>query len=318
MADSAGPIIRKEAITLHLFRPRPAPEPGVALVLFREGHPMVTLWPGSRLTSGEARWGNYKTAYHVDISEHSFKLVCALPCQGDAFEFRTEADVAYQVSDPVRIVERNITDARAVLEPLILATMRKVSREYMVEQSAAAEKALAERVRAESQKYDTGLKLIRFVVKLSLEDEARNHIRQLKQIERSKTLEREQAVLDKQRDTIDMERKQMRMDFYSPMIREGQWQLLALQLANHPEDVASVAQLISQQRQLERDNQLRALKIMLDEDALEGFQMEAASRRILERFVENFGPDVEPKSLNAPERPKSLEAKRPSPASNQE
>ena len=312
MVASDSLIVKKEALSLRLFRPRPIPEPGIALVLFREGQPLVTLWPGNRLTSGEVKWGNYRTAYHVDITEHSFTLACLLPCRGEAFDFQTQINVAYCVGDPGRIVERNVTDAREVLEPLILSTMRDISRNYEVEESAEAEKEIMERVWVVSQRYDTGLKLNRFVVKLSLEDEARNHLRQLKQIERSKAYELQQAVLDKQRISQEMDRTQMRMNFYSPMIKEGQWQLLALQLANHPDDVTSVAQMIHQQRQVELENRLKALKIMLEEDALEGFQMEAASRHILERFVESFGPELDAKALGAPERQKAIEAKQTS------
>jgi len=312
MSEIKGLIISKETTQLRLFRPRPAPEPGIALVLFREGQPLITLWPGDRLTSGEVSWGNYKTVYKVDITEHSFSFSCTLPCHGEAFEFHTQVDITYSVENPSLIVERNITDARTVLEPLIVNTMREVSREHDVEQSAEAEKSITERVLEESKKYSTGLKILRFVVKLSLEEDARNHIRQLKQIERTKVSERRQAELEKQRIELEVERTKMRMEFYSPLIKEGQWQLLALQLANHPDDVAAIAQMIRQQRQADMENQLRALKIMLEEDVIEGFQMEEASKRVLQRFVDSFGPDLEVKALGNGEKPKALEAKQDS------
>ncbi|HDQ06012.1 MAG TPA: hypothetical protein ENN36_04740 [Candidatus Bathyarchaeota archaeon] len=312
MSETKGLIISKETTRLRLFRPRPAPEPGIALVLFREGQPLVTLWPGDRLTSGEVSWGNYKTVYKVDITEHSFSFSCTLPCQGEAFEFHTQVDVTYSIENPNLIVERNITDARTVLEPLVVNTMREISREHDVEQSAEAEKSITERVLEESKKYSTGLKILRFMVKLSLEEDARNHIRQLKQIERTKVSERRQAELEKQRIELEVERTKMRMEFYSPLIKEGQWQLLALQLANHPDDVAAIAQMIRQQRQADMENQLRALKIMLEEDVIEGFQMEEASKRVLQRFVDSFGPDLEVRALGSGEKPKALEAKQDS------
>ena len=69
MTSTYNPIISKEEIPrLRLFQPRPMPEPGIALVLFREGQPLVTLWPGDRLTAGEVRWGNYKMIYKIDIT----------------------------------------------------------------------------------------------------------------------------------------------------------------------------------------------------------------------------------------------------------
>jgi hypothetical protein len=305
MADTFKPIISKEEIpSLRLFKPRPMPEPGVALVLFREGHPLVTLWPGDRLTAGEVRWGNYKTSYKVDVTEYSFGFNCTLPCESDAFDFQAEVQVTCSVNDPATIVERNIADARATLEPLIIGVMRGVSRDYDVEESAAAETAITEAVKRE--RYDVGLKLNRFVVKLSLEEDARAHIRSLRQIERDKEREKREAELHRQRDELELERMRMKMDFYSPLIREGHWQLLALQLTNHPEDVAAVAHMLSQQRQADMDLQLKALKIMLEEDALEGFQIEEAGKRVLQRFVESFGPELEARALGEAEERKAL------------
>ena len=289
MVDTFNPIINKEAIPrLQLFQPRPTPEPGVALVLFREGHPLITLWPGDRLTAGEVRWGKYKTVYKIDVTEHSFGFNCTLPCESDAFDFQADVQVTCSVDNPAIIVERNITDVCAVLEPLIIGTMRSISRDYDVEESAAAEKAIRKAVEGEA--YNVGLNLNRFIVRLSLEEEARTHIRSLRQIERDKERERREAELDRQRDTLEMERMKMKMDFYGPLIKEGQWQLLALQLTNHPEDVAAVAQMLNQQHQADMDRQLAALKIMIEEDALEGFQIEEAGKRVLQRFVGSFGP----------------------------
>jgi len=59
--------------------------------------------------------------------------------------------------------------------------------------------------------------------------------------------------------------------------------------------------MLSQQRQADMENQLKALKIMLEEDVIEGFQMEEASKRVLQRFVESFGPELETRALSAGE-----------------
>lgn len=308
MSGTNNLIIGKESPRLRLFHPRPVPEPGTALVLYREGQPLITLWPGDRLTSGEVAWGNYRSIYKVDITEHSFSFNCTLPCRGEAFEFHAQVNVTYSVENPSLVVERNITDARAVLEPLIINTMRNISRRYEVEQSAEAEKAIIESVREESKKYGTGLKLVRFVVELSLEEDARKHRRQVRQIKRAKEIERAQAELERQRIMLEKERTQMKMDFYGPLIREGQWQLLALYLANHPDDVATIEQIIRQHRQAEIENQLRALKIMLEEDAIEGWQVEAVEgwqteeigKRLLRRLLDSLGPTLEVKALEGP------------------
>ncbi len=305
MAETYNPILGREEISgLRLFQPRPKPEPGIALVLFKEGQPLVTLRLGDRLTAGEVRWGGYKTVYKIDVTEHSFHFNCNLPCSSDAFDFLAEAKVTYAVDDPAMIVKNNTTDARSVLEPLITDTMRSISRDYDVEQSAAAERAIIDAVKNEA--YDVGFNLNRFVVKLRLEDDARTHIRSLKQIDRDKEREKKAAELTLQRDQLELERQKMKLAFYGPLIEKGQWQLLALQLSNNPEDVATVADMLRQQRQGEADRQLAALKIMLQEGALEGFQLEDAGKRVLQRFIDSFGSDLGTKAIAAPEERKAL------------
>ena len=80
------------------------------------------------------------------------------------------------------------------------------------------------------------------------------------------------------------------MDFYAPLLKKGQWNLLALQLSEHPEDVASIVNFINQEHQAERDNQLKMLKIMLEEDVVEGFQVEEVRKRILQKVLDSLGP----------------------------
>jgi hypothetical protein len=303
MTGTYNPIVEKKDIPrLSLFQQRPTPEPGIALVLFQEGKPLVTLWPEDRLTAGEVKWGKFKTIYKVDISEHQFSFKCTLPCQGDAFNFHAEVQATSSVDNPSIIVERNTTDVLGVLEPLITQIMRNITRKYDVEKSAAAEQAITKAIQEET--YDVGLKLDRISVKLSLEEDARAHLRKLKQIERDKERERKEAELDRLRDDLELDRMKTKLAFYTPLIQGGHWQLLALQLTNHPDDVVIVAQTLSQQRQSEMENQLIALKIMLEEDALEPFHIEDAGKRVLQRFIEHISPNLEGRAFEAPKEKK--------------
>lgn len=279
MADTYNPIIGKEPVPrLRLFQPRPTPEPGIALVLFREGHPLVILWPGDRLTAGEVSWGNYKILYKVDITEHSFDFDCTLPCKSDAFDFHAGVQVTCAVDDPAVIVARNVTDARAVLEPLIISAMRSISRDYDVEKSGAAERAITQAV--ESAAYNVGLKIYRFMVKLSLEEEARANIRK------------------RRLDNWEIERTKLKMDFYLPLIQGEHWALLAVHLANHPEDVATVAKMVRDQREADMDRKVKLLEKMLAEGVVDGFQIfpEGAVPSLRRLIEEIYRPELAPAS----------------------
>lgn len=303
MTNSFNPILGKEDIPrLRLFRPRPTPEPGVALVFFQPGQPLVTLWPGQRLTAGEVSWGNFKAIYKVDVTERALQFNCTLPCESDAFDFRANVQATIVVSEPAKIIDRNMTDAVSVLQPLLMSTMRRVSRRHDVDDSAAAEREIIEAILAE--KYDVGLALKRFVVELSLEQDARDHIRSLRQIDRSSERELKEAALQQQRQAQEMERVRARMEFYGPLIEQGQWQMLALHLANRPEDVQGVLQHLQQQQQADREMQIQTLKLMLDADAIEGFQIEEASKGVLARFVEGLEATTGARRLPGVERPR--------------
>lgn len=278
----------------NLFQAVPSPEPGVALVLFREGHPLITLLPGDRLTSGEIRWGKYRKIYKIDISSHTFSFAVTLPCQSDAFDFNASVQVTCSVNNPALIVKHRIADAQPILTDLITNTMRSISRKYDVEKSEEAERDID--MTLNSQTYDVGFILHRVIIRLTLEEDARTYIRQLRQYDRDKVLVSREAQLQQRRDEFEQGHLKLKMSFYGPLIEQGQWQLLSLQLANNPNDVPAILQMIQNQRQLEMKQQLEVLKIMLEEDALEGFQLESVGKRALQKLVDGLGVNLLPLS----------------------
>jgi hypothetical protein len=305
MSEKNNPILSKEKFDRwhHLWSP-PVPEPGVAIVIFRAGQPpYMTLTTGQRPSAGQLIGGHLKAIYMVDVTEHAFSFNCSLPCKGDAFKFDAEVQVTYHVMDPAIIVDRNIIDVRTVLEPLLINAMRNISRKYEVEQSADAECDIAKMMKGAS---GSGFKVDRLLVKLELDDDARNHIRKLKELERIKERENKATELTKQRDQIEMERMQTKMDFYSPLIREGQWNLLALQLANRPEDAVAVMQWLSQQNHADTNNMLQALKVMLDNDVLEGFQLQESGKKLLQFFERHINREYDRQLPESSERTKML------------
>lgn len=298
------PIIKREEFPkFSLFASRPAVEPGVALVLFREDGETLTLMEGYHLTAGQVAWGRFKGYYKVDIGLHSFSLQANLPCNKDAFNFRADIQVTFQVFNPTEIVKNQIHDSQSYLQPELINLMRNISRKYTAAQSEEAEQEII-------QAYGGGVKLggfqiTRVIADLELDSSSREHLRKLDEITRTRVEETAAHELHKQRDQFDIERKQIKMDFYGPLIQRGQWEMLGLHLAEHPDDVATIAQMLTQQRQLEYENQLKMLKVMLDNDVIEGFQLEETSKQVLKDLVQNLTPIVT-KTLTGGEEPKKL------------
>src|SRR6266536_2391581 len=359
-----NPILGEESAPKRaMFQHRHGPEPGVAMVVHREGRPLVLLRdPSDRLTAGEAWWGSIKTIYRVDVSDHKLELVCELPCEAYAFHFAARVQVTCQVADPVMVVERRITDATQTLEKVLTDAMRDASRRFRVEQADEAElairAALVERERTAG--FSAAFRLDDIVVELDLEEAAREHIRLLKEEERAhertlqalirqKEVEISRAGVEQERDRlkgerdkllaeldkvrlygeaevakardqltheidrqragaeaevqrhesrlraeIEIERLGMYTQLYAPLIEQGDWGLLALQLAqsSDPDAIAKVVRMVREQRDADLDRQLATLKLLLEQDALEGAQIAqiaSEGKQVLERLIRSWG-----------------------------
>ena len=325
-----NPILDKKDLSgWRLFQKRPIPEPGNALVFSGEGQPLLTLTQGQKgLTSGEMFWGKYNWLYKVDLTEHPLEFKFDLPCKSDAYDFHTEVNFICSVRDSAMIVERNVNDVRQWLEPKIIDALRRISRNYEVNQSGIAEREMSPIV---SQKiYDQGFTVSDLVLKVSLEDEARTEIRNRKrretanqeektQLQNQLEIEKHKQELEKQRFEFELEKERQRQQFeaemrqqkakmYGEMLQSGQLQLLAFQLAQNPQDIAGVVQYLNQQQQSEREHQLNILKTLLDADALEGWQLSDVGKKALQSLVgatEASTPLLEDSKSNNTENQKS-------------
>lgn len=283
------PIIGTETFPkFNLFAPRPMVEPGQALVMYRDNGETLTLMPGQRITAGNIAWRDYKGYYKVDIGMHALDFQTRVPCNKDAFNFEAKVQVAYQVENPDVIVKNKIRDVLVALRPEIENRMRIISRKYNAEQSEDAEQEI-------NKGFEKGLRVngifaSQIVSNLELEAEAREHLRKIQSTKNEIVRQEVTHELEATKVRYENEIKKQRMDFYTPLIKKGQWNLLALQLAEHPDDVVAIANMMNQQQQAERDNQLKLLKIMLDEDVVEGFQVDEVRKRVLQKLIDSLGP----------------------------
>jgi hypothetical protein len=270
----------------NLFSPRPRGEPGVAIVLFRDNGALTAIKAGQSFTAADVAWGTYKGYYLVDVGEHSFSFQTRIPCEKDAFYFEASVTCIYQVSDPAIVVDRQIKDAESVLKTYILEKMRGVSRKYTTQQSEAAEKQL-NTLFGEGFTIN-GLTANKIIVDLSLDEVTKAHVRQLQEIENQKVREAAQHDLAMMQENFNQEIQRVRMQFYTPLIEQGQWQMLALYLANNPSDVGVILDLMQRQRKAELELQLQALKAFLDGNVIEDFQIADNTKAVLQKLADNL------------------------------
>ncbi len=291
MEHTYNPIQELPSPRIGLFQAREAPEPGFALVVHREGRPLMVLRPpNDRLTLGEVLVGSIRKIYRVDVSQHTLELQCHLPADTDAFHFFATVHVKCEVIDPKVVVDRRLNDVRTALEPVLVETMRAATRKFSVEESAEAELEVTQALRERERTHGLcpGLRVTSVAVRLDLEEAARKHVRALKEAQRRHREEVEKLGHDKELVGLQSEVARLRAQLdivrskeYLPLIQEGNWSLMALHLAQHPDDVSGVIQVMMGQQQTVLDRQLAALRLLLKEDVVEASQFGDAGKRLL-------------------------------------
>jgi len=287
MADFYFPIISKESVSRKatLLGSSPSPEPNVALVLVSKGK-SVPLQHGETLTAGEWRWGGFHTVYKVNTGTFPVNFQCDLPCKSDAFHFRADVRLECFTSGPAIIVQRNSSDIKADIEKRVTDAIRPLSRTYDVEESDKAEESLRREIKR--QDYQIGVKINHATISLDLDDEAREYIRKQREIRRrtvidkaeiehTREVESAQSVLERERREREMEK----MKFFMELIKQGNAESLALYLMTNRDDAPMIIEMISQQRQIEQEHQLKMLNTLLSKSDIKGWEVTQLLQNIL-------------------------------------
>lgn len=234
MGSTYNPLIGQQAQPRsRLLGRRDAPEPGVALVVHREGRPLVALAdPTDRLTAGESRWANIKAIYKVDLTDHLLGFEGQLPCAGHASSFQVQLQVGCAVKDPVGVVARGVSDAASALERVLMDAMAEISQRFAAEEATLAgqaiRSALVERERTVG--FSSLFRLYDIVVRLSLDEAALTHLRSKEDearatdrtatgIRHQRRLEGERAEAERERDQARSERDRLRAELDAERVR---------------------------------------------------------------------------------------------------
>jgi hypothetical protein len=260
--------------------------------------------PEQPLTHGELAFSGLRTRYEVDVAEHQLAFTCELPCKQDRHNFLAEVSVVWKVHDPIEVVKRDLHDVRAELQPLLERRMRLASREFEVTRQEAAENWVNATLR-DAPRLDNGLTVCRAHVALSLTDDAQ----QVRGVEREIELHPRQAELDTMRTKHELTVRKRRMAFYQGVIESGNATMLALQLADNPNDSHLVAQIMRDATREDMERNLRVFEAMLEANRLEPFELDDTRKLILRNLVEDLRAGLRARSIGD-KAPASLESDR--------
>lgn len=224
------------------------------------------------------------------LCEHTTRL----PSKEPTYGFETQVAITYQVSNLERLPTRTLEEAEEWLWRQVQRALRRVSRRYKVDQVDQAEEAMQEAVEADVFS-DHGLEVVSAVVEISLDDKAAQRAQTLTEIRTQEEIERAKANLENWQRKRELDQQRDAIDFYAPLIREGQWTLLAMILSQDPSSAQSILDRLDAQRREALANQMTIFQSMVEAGGLEGWQMEDQAKIILQSVMnQTMSPSLQP------------------------
>lgn len=389
-----------------LFKGLPSAGPGSVLVVDREGTPLrVLAGPEDRLTAGEVRWGQIRTLFEVDVTDHPLQFNAVFPCRDDVGGFKAEVALHCKVIDPAAVVRRGIRDVARVLFPPLTETLRRVCGRFPAEDYQQAEAAGLDAIREleEGRRHDPAFRISQIHLVLTLDDAAANFVRDRKEATRNLARQQDAARLDMEkaqlkaelekaaeefeRDRLQMQlerdqlaaqvadqqqkldlaraanralmeqqstgslelkrlkferqrqriaaeleeeriaseqrraklqagldmqvlqdklrRQQIQVTQLTDMLGGGQVAALAMQVVEDPAAIGRVSAYLASQRDADINRQMEALKLLLESDSLEGWQITEQAKEVLKRLLDAWSGSS--KGIGAGDSPASIE-----------
>jgi hypothetical protein len=252
-------------------RALPPPQLGTALVLISSRGDLVTCRAGAPVPS--IRFGNYRTAYYIDVTEHQLVLDAQLPSSASGFVFYVHLTYRCRVIDAARVADRQIRDVGELLGPRLTTSMRVAARRIDISDTSDAEEAVHDALTRGS--FDPSLEITVGSVEFPVHaDEAADSSRTIREAHRTNRL------------------NEIKVGPMRKLLAGGSPDLLALHLATHPEDTGPTMEMIVAGDMAEAQNMLQAISIMYGRDGgeEEPFESRDERKRLMERFLSRALP----------------------------
>jgi hypothetical protein len=248
-----APIVSDDRVgRLGFVRNRTPMRPWVARVFVQSDGRMSVFDRRKQPTAGELLWGGFRSVFEVDLSLQRLSLEITLPSMGDAFVFRAEADIQWRVKEPELVVAEGLRDIRPVLVPPLLGGLREASRALMAVDVETAEKAVNARFPNDWLLVEYGL-WTNVLVRLRMDEQKERNVR----------LEAEVAA-------------------FKELIKDGDLDQFALQLAQNPKDVEPVVRALVEERDTHRHEVFDFITRLIESDALDRWQIDDQVRIVMQ------------------------------------
>jgi hypothetical protein len=308
-SPSFRPIIGERQLgRVAALRHRPTVKARVARVLVTSRGEIIGYKPDQQPTVGELLWKGPGTLYEIDMGKHWAQLKVDVPSIAEAFLFSAIVDLEWWVKDPIQIVRDGVHDVRETLEPHLRQRLARVTRNYDVADAAQAEEVAARSLRSEPLGPEYGLDTQAFL-QLRMDPSSVEHATAVRKITWDIELERKIQVLRLERDDSTAALIQRRLDRYRDILVLGNVDQFALQMAQNPEEIPAVVQMLREERHNDRRAVTDFVTKLLDSGAIDRHEINDQVREAL-RWLKDatdtvlLGPD----DGTRPPRPRSPDA----------
>lgn len=258
-------------------------------------------WP----TMGELLWKGGGTLYEVDMGRHWTSLELDLPSREEAFPIHAVVNVEWRVTDPAQIVRDGVNDVREALFPSLYHWLSTITRQFDVEDTAAAEgKALEALLTGQPIGDEYGLRT-RISLRMRMDEPTATYAAKIREVQREISLEHETQKLRLLREESTTTLITRRVERYRTIILAGDYDQFALQIAQNPDEVATVVQMLRDERHDNRRNVTDFVTRLLDSGAIDRYEINDQVRAALDWLKE--ATDT---VLRGPEQPARIPAQR--------
>ena len=270
----------------------------VVVVYHSGGHQVI--WPHERTRVHLHR--RPATIYEVDLGIHHARVEEDLPSQGHSGSFHAKISVDWRVLDPSAVVRHQVLDIGKSLYADLLHRACGIAREFTVDQVTDAEdkindqlqgvdldittpagmqQAMQKAIKAGCLGANYGL-WTSAITHLTLDQAATEH--NAKMMKLKWALEEEEAehglrvIKNQNEQKITAER----ITVYREIIASGDVERFALRLANHPDEVSAVTEIIREDQLTRRQDTIDFIKHMVDSGVVERWEVSDQVREALE------------------------------------
>lgn len=248
MSQSSGVILR--TVQFGFFSPPPKAHPSdIYFVSYNDGRiraftgvPSVTQREGSRF------------CYVVDTAERRVNNSFTVPTSVEAYSFTIEVEATWKVTDPEAVVRAALSDGNEVVLAWLKDELWLIGREFHPENAVGAETA-ARSALSQLKNLDGGITVLRSTARFRVDTRLTT------------------AVLERDQDAHQSERDEQKMQDLRRLVEGSEDAPILLHLIRHPDDTATVLQLMTdardknQRAQFELLDRLLAQNFITDADA---------------------------------------------------